>query len=377
MFRGCDPEELWDAAASLDVDAGRIETLAAALQEGITAVEWEGPDADAYRSEARTTSGLLRLALVGSLRARATSLRAEADAQEHASSAQDAPPAAGPAPNLSPGTPATVIPGSADGSGAVVGEGDPRAMAAPFADRLGSWHSPRPPSPLPQGEAPSDGLIIDALGPEHGSVTEREWNTISQGSAVAGMAPVVGAAQAVGVGMTNVQLGRYEKIQGLREGDPFTVVDGYVTEKLAGLDAAANALELTPLAPVGSTASQVTGAVNGAWHRLRGAAMDREDSGASQDSSPSRLVFSLPRILAEDGVRPVGEWVGGPAGAALGVGADGVVAEHQRLERTIDDVGRVTSEKAQEKVPYLREGLAVPRRTAELPRRGPDSLRGP
>lgn len=395
MFRGCDPEALRGAASFLENEAHRIEELVAGLQEGIAAVDWHGPDADAYRADAASSLEQLVQSLLGAWRRRVQLLVAEADEQDEVSAADGAVGArpdgqaghpAGPA----GGGPSSTGPAAPGRGGPLPGFPGPDLLSGPWArlrwaqerERLAEQLSeirvpPGPSSPLPTGEAPSAGLIVDALGPAQGAVTEREWNTISQGSAAAGMAPVVGASQAAAVGAVNVQLGRYEKIQGLREGDPFKVVDGYVTEKLGALDGTANALELTPLAPLGSTFSQVTGPLNGAWHTLRGMAMDREDSGEAQDSSPTRMLFDLPRRAVDEGVRPVGEWIGGPTGAALGAGADVFEAEHRRAEATIDRTGQAVSEHAQDNVPLLREALSVPRRTVELPRRGPDSLSGP
>ncbi|MFI8777596.1 WXG100 family type VII secretion target [Brachybacterium paraconglomeratum] len=88
-FLGADTDQLRETASAFERGAASLEALLTSLSGVVSAVDWQGPDADRFRSD---VDQLLRQALTttGRVSKRATALEEEAEEQDEASSGGDA-----------------------------------------------------------------------------------------------------------------------------------------------------------------------------------------------------------------------------------------------------------------------------------------------
>lgn len=220
----------------------------------------------------------------------------------------------------------------------------------------------------PTDEGRSHGLIRDALGPTAGPTAEKVWLETTEKVAGAGASgSVPGAVAAVAVDGVNEQLGRYEELQGVRDGDLLETADGAITVRLSQVDAVAHIGAFTPAAPIAAAAMPVTAAAVGAWTSLRSKALEDELAGGRSEGSPTRYLLQTPDRFNEQRVQPLAHRIGGPIGDAVSVVGDEVASGDRWVEQSIDRQGQLQRE-AIEKVPHLDEVLSLPRRAVETPR---------
>lgn len=345
-FLGCDTDALRDTARLLGAASARAEAAAAELAASGAALAWEGPDADAFRDVLahRAVAGLARLA--AAWRAAAVTLCREAEDQD-ATSAPSA--ASGPS-----------VPSAASISSAA----SARRPIHELLERL-----------LPLDDGPSRGFFTDLAGTEAGPELEHGWVGVTQKSALAGMGigragrGPLGSLRAVATDRANMGIGFYEASQGVRDGDALRVADGVTTWSLSAADGLANALELTPLAPMGRVVSPITGAAVWAWAEARDSTLADPDA----QGSPSRHLLRTPIRLEEEVIRPLAERLPEPIGEPLG--RAGAIGSHAAA--AVEDIDDLIAGRWRGAIDgtAVDDVLSLPRRSVEAPRHAVEAWR--
>lgn len=344
-FLGCDTDALRDTARLLGAASARAEAAAAELAASGAALAWEGPDADAFRDALghRAVAGVARLA--AAWRAAAVTLCREAEDQD----ATSAPPGA---------------------AASAPGQGEPAAPDSGLrpAHELLEWL-------LPLDDGPSRGFFTDLAGTEAGPELEHGWVGVTQKSALAGMGigragrGPLGSLRAVATDRANMGIGFYEASQGVRDGDALRVADGVTTWSLSAADGLANALELTPLAPMGRVVSPITGAAVWAWAEARDSTLADPDA----QGSPSRHLLRTPIRLEEEVIRPLTERLPEPIGEPLG--RAGAIGSHAAA--AVEDIDDLIAGRWRGAIDgtAVDDVLSLPRRSVEAPRHAVEAWR--
>lgn len=384
MFLGCDPKQLRRFAAQLASMSAGLDGARDALAHGIAAVEWDGEDAERFRSDA--ASGLLPgfSGLAESLRHAASSVSEEAAQQDAASASEPAGAVGGSVGasirTMAPGDSRAQAVAASTGSGAHAaahGAAPPRGLLAGIPGIGWGAADPGPDSdvfgPIPTG--PSDGMLRDALGETSGPRAEQAWlDATDLGAAASAKAGPVPAVAAIMVDAVNGQMAQYEMLNGVRDGDATAIADGLVTAHLTGNDTMFNALELTPIAPVGVIGSRVSGPLLERWNALRREAIADEAAGGASQGSPVRYLMQAPVRYNEETIQPWADAHPGAVGDAVGDIGDGAARAEREVEQAQDETVAWVRDQIY-RVPGAEEALALPRQMADVPRRYIPGLR--
>ncbi|MGP9539661.1 hypothetical protein ACT3SP_16795 [Brachybacterium sp. AOP43-C2-M15] len=241
------------------------------LDGTVRAIEWVGPDADAFRQRWDGEVRSLGQESCERLERRAALLEEEAEEQDTCSGDGEG----------------GSDPGSRGGQG-----------SSPWDDFQG-W--------LEGYEAKeSDGFFGDLLGgPEAGYWGNLGWSGVSIAGDIAGLVPEptgVAAGFGLAIDAMSAGIGLYDAAQSFQDGDPFGTFDGLVTAGVNLLDIPAGVLSMVP-APhvkvVGEGLGAVTGSLDIAWSALTAQAQMSAIAGGPGDGSTSRYMLEMPGWLLE------------------------------------------------------------------------------
>lgn len=375
MFLGADTEQLRQQGTLLRNRSSSLEDLLSALRDTANSVEWEGTDAERFRTEVDQVVGSQGLPLAARIEALSHELERQADEQDETSEADGG--GGGGFPGI-PGLPG--IPGFPGGPqipglpGLPGGPGIPGFPGGPGIPGLpGGPDLPEFRNPFELDDGPSKGFWGDLLGEKAGPWGNLIWNGASTIGGLASMTPWVGAPVAIGIDAANMGISAYDMSQAFRDGDPFKMIDSTITFGLSTADLVANAVELggtpaTPVGWVGAGASEITGALSAGWGMLSTGAAGADLMGVEGDGSVSRTLFNMPTTINDHVWQPLGDHIGGPVGNAIGTAGNVSAAAQQSAESMIDNGFGSVTDYALDHVPGLDEALAAPRRLVEAPR---------
>lgn len=266
---GADTEQLRGHGTATSQGAVRLEDLLDALDGAVRAVQWVGPDAEAFLQRWDSEARAQGRDACESMRARAALLEEEAEEQDSCS--------------------------SVEGSG---GNGDDGGGdSTPWERFVKSVNG--------DGHMESDGFFGDLLGgPESGMLGNIAWNSLSAGVDVTSMIPGIGLPGTI-VGLTmdipSIGIGMYDMAQSFQDGELFGTVDGAVTAGLNTLDTAAGILSVIPYtAPAGEVAGIFTSGLDALWSGATVAAQLDAINGGDHGGSTSR--FLLEQIGVDSGL---------------------------------------------------------------------------
>ncbi len=259
MFYGADTDQMVALSHRAGDARQRLLELVDRLDPLVTGVDWQGPDADAFRSDWSSDVATHMRACAGQLHERVLVLQQEGEEQDCASGS------------------------GGDGSG-----GDGSGGGSPW-DQFVRWlddYEPRE----------SDGFFGDLLGgPESGLLGTGAWNTLSLGLDVWGMFPgEVATAVGLPFDLASAGIGLYDASQSFQDGELYGTVDGLVSYGVNALDSAFGIVSLVPhpiAMAVGEGGGIVTGGIDSVWSAATVLAQMDAAQGGDHGGSTTRFLL--------------------------------------------------------------------------------------